>query len=803
MRLLVAALLLLGGPARASDALSRLFSQGVSVDETAAGSLPERGQKLARLSADLTLAAQGLEAFRSQADAERALKLASSRVPPELRPRFSSRDRALDALYRTMAVVDYTWATRSSGENCSAVKRRARLLASDDGLFKDPETGKASAWTDHLLGPDASGGVEAALDNASSADVPSGRAYELLRAKAAKATAALEAAPEDKRAWLYCLRAETYESLARANAATSGPIAASRSSLSSDGVAMIGRLSNGVFEARGAGVLLRTQSGPRVLTDSRLVGDGDEYLAAFPGSAKPVEVRVERRDGALALLVSARDLGEPRALADADPAQDDLVTVVAHSERLGAWAQTQGLVTQAQDGAFQTDAVVDSAQAGGPVFGEDGRVAGILAYRQALYANGQGEWPVGVPASVIRAWLDGGALQTAGAPIELRDNGTSSIIQASYIYSDTQWGTVRGKCMNCGGGGGSSYSGGSSGGAAMGQALGEAMAPAVEALLFKGIPALFGGLFNSKPSAKPRAQAPARVEKPRPPPPPSARCELRAESAPTKIGAEAFEVSVTIDCQGARVPLADHTVTFAFEWDGKKVPETIRTATDRGGRAVVALRVENEETKRLLVRQAAEDSHAQLDSYDPEVRDPDEPEESWRARRTPRTSGEGLIETGSEARGVSEARSSAASDAVTTTLARPLVLRGTGVALRITATAALSPGAAAGASVVVSLVVAKAVFDIGWEAGTVAEKAISEIQRGHKRDGRTDCKKASGWQLRVAGIESEHDFKRDWLATPPSRYDICACKDGSIIIKGVGICGNPGPFIWTDARWIR
>jgi hypothetical protein len=64
-----------------------------------------------------------------------------------------------------------------------------------------------------------------------------------------------------------------------------------------------------------------------------------------------------------------------------------------------------------------------------------------------------------------------------------------------------------------------------------------------------------------------------------------------------------------------------------------------------------------------------------------------------------------------------------------------------------------------------------------------------------------DCKKASPWQLLQAGIFDAHEFKTDYGAVPNSRFDICACKDGSIVIKEVGGCGKPGPGITTGIRW--
>src|SRR5439155_10246078 len=73
--------------------------------------------------------------------------------------------------------------------------------------------------------------------------------------------------------------------------------------------------------------------------------------------------------------------------------------------------------------------------------------------------------------------------------------------------------------------------------------------------------------------------------------------------------------------------------------------------------------------------------------------------------------------------------------------------------------------------------------------------------KGDRCRNEPDCSKASRYQLAGAGIVDEHQFKTDWGGVPPSRFDICACKDGSIVIKAQGACGKPGPAIPTDARW--
>lgn len=66
-----------------------------------------------------------------------------------------------------------------------------------------------------------------------------------------------------------------------------------------------------------------------------------------------------------------------------------------------------------------------------------------------------------------------------------------------------------------------------------------------------------------------------------------------------------------------------------------------------------------------------------------------------------------------------------------------------------------------------------------------------------------DCTKASPWQLAAAEITDPHQFKEDILGkgAKKSSFDICACKDGSIVLKAVGKCGKPGGSIETGHTW--
>ena len=64
-----------------------------------------------------------------------------------------------------------------------------------------------------------------------------------------------------------------------------------------------------------------------------------------------------------------------------------------------------------------------------------------------------------------------------------------------------------------------------------------------------------------------------------------------------------------------------------------------------------------------------------------------------------------------------------------------------------------------------------------------------------------DCEFARIYHLKQAQIRDEHAFKDEWDAKPNSRFDICACRDGTIKIRLHGQCGRGGPTIHTDVRW--
>jgi hypothetical protein len=674
------ALFLAAGPAQAQPAGDILARYAIPSDEAAASAPegdapPGSGKKLAELEANLALVSESLEAFAHPRDADKALLAAKPRLPAGTAPFLRDRAAALDALYRTLAVVDYTWALRFPDPACEPAARRAALLRSDDGLFLDPFSGKTSAWMTALLGPKAAGkSLESALDQASASAPPSQAEYARLRARQNLITRALAAedAVGEARSALYCKRAETRMKLATANR-VSGPVLAGRSSeekISRQGLVILAGKSAEGLEARGAGVVIGTKSGIRVLTDRRL--GGGEVAALVDGNSSPVTLSVEREDEGSGLLLMRPEgaVGEPLILADAAPVKNDLVFAFAHSDRLGAWTKTQGLVTSAGPDQFSTDAVADASMAGGAVLDEEGRVTGLLVLRRA--EGGPGDWLAGIPAPALRSWLDEGEGPGAG-PAPLADSGTTRILTASRplldslspgrdaiaasadaIYTQTPWGTVRGVCKaNCGDASpGSSYSGGNDGSRELGEALGKLAAVGVQTLIFKGIPALFrgiGSLFKSKPHAAipvPIRSAPVRqlVEKKPEPPKPEIKCELKPVDVPPSVRAEDAVVKVQLSCVDLNgieknIDVSNQPISFDLGWVDKAAQhENIEAVTDANGIASFMFRVNNEITR-------AERSFEDLDRHDPDKRYQTPPDEQDRSSAL-QNAGRTLIEAG-------------------------------------------------------------------------------------------------------------------------------------------------------------
>ncbi len=612
VRVALAALLVLQPVVQAAELapVEHLLTRVVPEDEAALSVPgPEKGERLAKLQSDLSLVAEGLEGFSSEADAAPSLKrLRESVEAPEP---FKDRASALDAAYRALAVVDYTWAKRLPDAACSPEAARARLLKS----------GALSSWIAALLGPEAAGGDAASkLDQASAAKTVSVREYALLRAKIHKTTEALgsDKAIGAQRAALYCLRAATYEALSSANLTSAGPVAASRATAAEDasGVYVLARKTEAGLELLGAATAVEGA----LLTDARLVG-GADLVVLRRGGKTVIPVRVERRDPSGLALLRSEETVIGYVLAENAPAKDDLIEAIGHPERTGAWTRTRGLVTSSDAQTFQTDAVIDVGMTGGAALTEDGRLAGVFVLRPSRSGADAFDWPVAVSAPALKSWLEGGQLTVASAPIEIAESGTASILTASlplgaslvpgalatdaaYEFdTQTPYGVVHAVCAaNCDDEAParrarpramsytnprSSY--GSNANAELGKALGEAIAPLVEAMIFQGIPALFrgiGSLFKSKPksgvSSNSTGKEPKKIEKPAPPPKPELRITVSSDK-----DAVSGEVLFTAKVSGNRPDVRIAGLQIAFKLNNAYEASS---KTDASGTAVLTVK---------------------------------------------------------------------------------------------------------------------------------------------------------------------------------------------------------------------
>lgn len=239
-RAALALLLACAVPVRAdttADPLWYLLSTYVLAPDTKAIEVqdesPANSKGLAALQSDLLLLSDGFESFRDESQVKETLARLEPRMSPEFKPFFKERATSLDAIYRTLAVTDYTWAQRFPEPPCAPVESRRKLLSSRDGLFQT-EKGDASPWLISLLGPQSEGkSAEQALDQASSQTKLANAEYEKLRARIRKLTLALasEQAVGAARSKLYCSRASALEKLSASHRANdTGLIAAGRSS---------------------------------------------------------------------------------------------------------------------------------------------------------------------------------------------------------------------------------------------------------------------------------------------------------------------------------------------------------------------------------------------------------------------------------------------------------------------------------------------------------------------------------------------------------------------------------------------
>jgi|GEM_PF-3797829 len=450
MHALLAALALTAVPSRASAADDPL---ALTLAATSGGCRGDE-QGAARLvcaSRQAQGAVEALELFRARAASAEDRNKAAALVAPELAPFFRDRDSALDALYRTLAVLDDSRVLAAGNDSCSARARRAVLLGSSDGLFADPRTGRASAWLTRLLGPEAAERSAASALDAAAGTPLADADYERLRARARELSRRILQNGADRSA--LCERARAYTALASAHRFARLTPAGRETSAATDpaaSVLLLVRLRAGGYDALGAAVAVDGPRGPRLLTDARLVLDPatghaltdlatvrlDEGKLSAPAPWTPA-----RADASAGLAEGPVPDGVPAlALAEGAPRERDLVSAIGQSGASSLWGRTQGLVSRVGGDWFATDAAVDVGMTGAAVLNADGRLAGVLVLRAARTTDERRlDWPAAVSAPALRRWLSGDALAAPAGPLDVAGLGTASIAGGAFIDASTSW----------------------------------------------------------------------------------------------------------------------------------------------------------------------------------------------------------------------------------------------------------------------------------------------------------------------------------------------------------------------------
>jgi hypothetical protein len=372
---------------------------------------PEEG-RLSQSESDLSMLARGLEAFRHPSHYDRVRAILVPNMAEKTRPFFATRESALNALYRTLALIDYTRASNSGENPCEAAARRDSLLRDPDGLFAGKD-GTLSPWLASILGIEQAGEAKAALEKASSTT----GSREKLRARVLALSNELEAATGVERQGKLCERAADYEALAALPAGQTGVSLAGLVSDSRNEAVLLLRAGGKI----GAAVAVKTPSGTRLLTAAALVKEGDE-VALFAADGSSAAARAERVDAAagLALLTSKAAPSVTALDESAAPEADAIAEAIGHPRAGGAWSRTRGLIGQANKDSFQTDALFDAGSLGGPVFSADGSWLGV-----AVAPPG-----AAVTAAAARRWLDG---KEISPKLEPGDNGTGSFLTAARL----------------------------------------------------------------------------------------------------------------------------------------------------------------------------------------------------------------------------------------------------------------------------------------------------------------------------------------------------------------------------------
>lgn len=380
---------------------------------------------LSSLNGRLSSIVLAYETFRdsSSIDAD-AKTLIGYTAPQGLIPNPADRVQTLDRVYRALALLDDTRALRyPEGEACARAHRLA-LLRSSDGLFVDPKTGELAPWLKFELkrskANDLPGGLIAA----------SAREWTVLGyLKSLSEVRALSVRLSDKnvlgaaRADAFCRRAKLYEELAGAQSA----LRWNDPDLTAQAKAVVEvRLGKNT----GTGTIIMLDGKPTAIVSSRFTENAYEPPDLYAKSGKRLSGSYLRRGPTLSLLSiqSSPDV-EALNLPDASEQGERVAYAVGHPIQGGSWSVTRGLARP--DGAMiRTDAAVDGAQSGGPLFDARGRLAGIVAQEGAAF-----------DLAAIKNWLadeNGKLPEVVGAS----EFGTGALLTASSVEIPGQKGVL-------------------------------------------------------------------------------------------------------------------------------------------------------------------------------------------------------------------------------------------------------------------------------------------------------------------------------------------------------------------------
>jgi hypothetical protein len=661
---------------------------------------------LSDLGRRLTAIASSYEAIRDPAHLDSHVKrLVQYAAPQGLILDPANRAQTLDHVYRALALIDDTQALRyREGEECARAHRLA-LLRSPDGLFSNPKTGELSPWLKAELKRSKANEAPVGLIAASAREWT---ALGYLQTLAEVRSLSLRLADGEflgpPRAASFCRRAKLY-----------GDLASAQGSLKWDDPDLLAQAQS-VVEVRlgkekGTGTALLLAGKPVVLVSGRFTENAYEPPDLYAKSGQRLPASYVRRGPALSILSIQPSPDVVSLIVPEEAEQGDLVAyAVGNPVQGGPWSVTRGLA-RPDGGLIRTDAAIDGAQAGGPLFDARGRLAGIIAGEGAAYGLASiSGWLVDANADLpelsAARELGTGALLTASSANPQEQSG---LIESAMVCKDVRGCTLPSEPS--GGGSGYSYS-----------------APYTGPNLWS----ILGKMFSSSPKAAPPVveyrrndPPPVVVEAPKPPPePPKPECSFAAVDAPKTVGTAPVELRVQFSCKypdGAKpVDLSGHDVVFSVGWKGGKVI-TRTVKTDARGIASVPLVVQS-------VESAAEKAHDALDKYDHEQNTPAPPPVAP-APFIGVSRGGGLINTASSGGQPPDSVgiSSSVPDASQVLTGAAIVLvhtQATETAL-VEAAAVIKLGAAA--STVVFLGAGTVSFYVGWKIGKFALAVDKEM----------------------------------------------------------------------------